>query len=97
MTASLLKFEQRARYVMAVMAIIGVIAALCLRAGLISKTPFYHDNYWYLENHHANFVIISEYQNEAECRRHEKAFLSCRSGQALIEEARNREMADASS
>lgn len=98
MTASsLLKLERRARYAMSIVAIIGLIAAFCLRAGLISKTPFYDDDYWYLENHHANFVIISEYENEAECRQHEKAFMNCRSGQSLIEETRSREMAGASS
>lgn len=80
--------ERYARYGMSIVAIVAVAAGLGLRFGWISKAPFYHHDHWYLESSHSSFVIISEYDNEAECRKHEKPFTTCRSGKAMSDEAR---------
>lgn len=80
--------ERHARYAMSVVAILAVLAGIGLRAGLINKAPFYHDDHWYLESSRSSFVIISEHADEQQCRDQEKPFTSCRSGRSLIEEAR---------
>jgi hypothetical protein len=93
MNLSVVKIERYARYTMAVIAVLAVFAGICLRVGLISKAPFYHDEHWYLESSNSTFVIISEYTSEAECRQNEKAFTTCRSGRVLSEEARGQNTA----
>lgn len=93
MNLSLATIERHARYTMGVIAVLAVLAGICLRVGLISKAPFYDDELWYLESSNSTFTIISEYTSEAECRQNEKAFTTCRSGRVLSEEARSQNTA----
>lgn len=88
MRSQLSRLERVARHAMAVVAVLGVLAALALRFDMISKAPFYRSDAWYLESDASSYVVLGQYGSQAECRRHEKPFTTCRSGRTLREAAR---------
>lgn len=90
MIKSLLVFERRARYVMVAASVLVVLLAVAFKAGWIAEQQRYDRHVWYLISAHDRFVVTSEYQDEAACRRAQDASSTCRSGGSLIEEATQR-------
>lgn len=88
MAVSIGRLERRARYVMGAVALIGAAGLAAFEMGWISTAPSYNENAWYLVGGNANFVITSEYADEATCRQKQSASSVCRSGKALLEEAK---------
>jgi hypothetical protein len=88
MAISIAVIERRARYIMCIISLLLVLIVLAFKADLISSTPSYKGQAWYVQNSHNGFVVTSEYADEAECKRNEKSAAACRSGISLIEEAR---------
>jgi hypothetical protein len=73
---------------MTAVAVIAIAGLAAFKMGWISTAPSYKENAWYLIGGSANFVITSEYTDEAACRRKESTSSVCRPGKALMEEAR---------
>lgn len=93
MALSVAQLERRARYVMGVVAVVGAAGLAAGKLGWISTAPVYQHGAWYLVGGNEDFVITSEYADEATCRQKESATSVCRSGKALIEqEARGKQL-----
>lgn len=88
MAVSLRMLERRARYVMGAVAVIGAAGLAAFNMGWISTVPAYKADAWYLVGGNADFVITSEYADEATCRQKESTSSVCRSGKVLLEEVR---------
>jgi hypothetical protein len=78
-------FERTARICMSGVAIIAAFIGLSFKAGLISKAPVYDRQSWYLVSERAGYVVTSEVDDEAACRKREKSDAICRSGSSLAD------------
>ncbi|TCS32761.1 hypothetical protein EDC30_12033 [Paucimonas lemoignei] len=87
MAVSIGMLERRARYVMSAVALVAVAGLAAFKLGWITTAPSYKEDAWYLVRGNTNFVITSEYADEATCRQKESASSVCRSGKALLKEA----------
>lgn len=87
MTHLFVTFERRARYIMIAASVLVVFFALAFKAGWITEHQSYKRHAWYLISDHDRFVVTSEYEDEAACRRAQDAGSTCRSGSTLIDEA----------
>lgn len=88
MAVTLSGLERRARYLMGAIAIVAAAGMAAFKLGWISTAPSYKENSWYLVGGSRNVVITSEYVDEAACREKESTSSVCRSGKALMKEAR---------
>lgn len=87
MAVSIAMLERRARYLMGAAAVVGVATLAAFEMGWITTTPVYKEHAWYLVGGNANFVVTSEYADEAACRREESGSAVCRPGKLLLQEA----------
>lgn len=78
--ADLQGLERGARRLMSVVATSVAITGLAFEAGLLSMAPQYERQSWYLVSEHAGFVVTSVVDDEAACRKREKAPAVCYSG-----------------
>lgn len=88
MAVSIGMLERRARLVMGVIALIAAAGLAAFEMGWISTAPSYKEDAWYLVGGNADFVVTSEYADEATCRQKENASSVCRSGRTLLEKAK---------
>ena len=89
MIRTLSTLERRARYLMAVVAILSVIAVMLYKTGLVATEPTYHHQAWYSFSTHAGFVISTEHNDETACRSAEKLpSIVCYSGRSLMTDQR---------
>lgn len=84
-TIALAQFEHRARTWMSGVAVVGAAICLCFRAGLLSTSPVYERQSWYLVSEHAGFIVTSEADDEAACRKRETMEAVCHSGSSLAD------------
>ena len=80
--------ERRARFVMGSAALVAVVLGLTLKTGLVSTMPTYERLSWYLVSEHNGFVVSSQVDDEAACRKRASASVACRSGQSLLDQHR---------
>jgi uncharacterized protein involved in exopolysaccharide biosynthesis len=78
-------FERTARLWMSGVAIMAAFIGLSFKTGLISTTPVYERQSWYLVSERSGYVVTSEVDDEAACRRRERADAVCRSGSSLAD------------
>lgn len=89
MIQTLSTWERRARYAMAVVAILSLLALVLYKTGLVATEPTYDDQAWYSFSKHAGFVISTVHSNEAACRSEEKLpSIVCHSGKSLMTDRR---------
>ena len=81
-----LHFERRARFVMGFAALVAVMLGLTLKTGLVSTMPSYERQSWYLVSEHGGFVVSTQVDDEAVCRKRASASTVCRSGQSLLDQ-----------
>ena len=79
------RLERRARFVMGALALAAVVLGLTFKAGLVSNMPSYDRQSWYLVSEHHGFVVSSQVDDEAACRKRASASAVCRSGQSLLD------------
>ena len=75
--------ERGARRLMTVLATGAAITGLAFEAGLLRTAPQYDRQSWYLVSEHAGFVVTSVADDEAACRKREKAPAVCHSGGSM--------------
>lgn len=75
--------ERSARRCMVAVATGAAIIGLAFQAGLLSMAPRYEAQSWYLVSNHAGFVVTSVVEDEAACRKLEKAPAACYSGRSM--------------
>lgn len=80
--------ERRARFVMGTAALAAVVLGLTFKTGLVSTMPSYERQSWYLVSEHNGFVVSSQVDDEAACRKRASASVVCRSGQSLLDQHR---------
>ena len=83
---SLRSLERTARLLMSGMAVLAAMIGLSFKAGLISTVPIYDRQSWYLVAEHAGYVVTSQVDDEAACRKREHAGAVCRSGSSLADQ-----------
>ena len=76
-------FERGARRLMTVVATGAAITGLAFEVGFLSMAPQYDRQSWYLVSEHAGFVVTSVVDDEAACRKREKAPAVCHSGGSM--------------
>ncbi|MBC7514331.1 MAG: hypothetical protein H7234_07845 [Herminiimonas sp.] len=81
--ADLQGLERGVRWLMCVVATGAAITGLAFEAGLLSMAPQYERQSWYLVSEHAGFIVTSVADDEAACRKREKAPAVCYSGGAM--------------
>ncbi len=84
---SLRGLERSARMLMGGVAITAAFIGLTYKAGWISSAPDYDRQSWYLVSEHDGFTLTSRLEDEASCRKKEKAPAVCRSGSSLMDQA----------
>ena len=80
--------ERRARFVMGAAALVAIVLALTFKTGLVSTMPTYERQSWYLVSEHRGFIVSSQVDDEAACRKRASASAVCRSGQSLLDQHR---------
>ena len=77
--------ERRARFVMGSVALVAVVMGLTFKTGLVSTMPTYERQSWYLVSEHHGFVVSSQVNDEAACRKRQRGTDVCRSGQSMLD------------
>lgn len=85
------KFERIARYVMSGIALLALLTWAAFELGWVATMPSYKNEAWYLVGGNTQFIIASEYTDEAACRRNENTSAVCLQGKVLAEEAQRRQ------
>ncbi|MBC7414531.1 MAG: hypothetical protein H7327_06315 [Herminiimonas sp.] len=78
--------ERRARFIMGAAALVAVVLGLTFKTGLVSTMATYERQSWYLVSEHDGFVVSSQVDDEAACRKRESAAAVCRSGESLVDQ-----------
>lgn len=79
--------ERRARYAMGFSALLMMGVTAAFNTGLISRTPAYTFQAWYLVSSSNDYLITTEYADESTCRQKEQSAKVCRSGAAMMAQA----------
>ena len=87
MAVSIVMLERRARYLMGAVAVLAIAGLAAFELGWISTAPSYKENAWYLVGGNADFIVTTEYADEAACRSKESTSAVCRPGKALLDDA----------
>ena len=79
------RLERGARIALGGVAISAAVIGLLFKSELLSTSPTYDRQSWYLVTEHAGFIVTSRLDDEAACRKLEKPASFCRSGSSLQE------------
>ncbi len=81
--------ERRARFIMGSAALVAVVLGLTFKTGLVSTMPTYERLSWYLVSEHNGFMVSSQVDDEAACRKRASTSAVCRSGASLLDQHRS--------
>lgn len=80
---NLREWEQRARWMMCVAAVMAGGAGLAFKTGLVSSAPVYDRLSWYSVSESIGLIVTRHFDDEISCRKQETPQAACHSGSDL--------------